>query len=109
MTSFGQDCPADLVQVETVITDGVQDGNGWNPGRTLHIDIYIGGRRFLILAGEAAVAYGSTEPGLLVVADAGIEVKKQAINSASLTLDKTGEKIHEMQQERRKRAAITPR
>jgi hypothetical protein len=99
---FGADCPDGLVQVEFVDTDGERLGAyGYKPGKTAIVELYVGGRRFTILAGTAAQMYGRHESGLIVMSDVSIECKNTAINSTLITLDQVGERIWRAAREKR--------
>jgi len=96
---FGSYCPDDKVQVEVVMTDGKPltsySGrmHGFEPGETAMVEIYVGGRRFIILAGVAARAYGHHEPCIIVQSDVSLETKPVAINSVMVKFDAKGEEI----------------
>lgn len=104
---FGQNCPDDMVQVESVITHSERKPHfdvlaGWKPGQSAHIDLYIGGRRFLILAGQAARDYGHNEPGVYIMSDVGLDVKSVAVNAAFIKYDESGERIWRKHHDERK-------
>jgi hypothetical protein len=94
---FGKDCPEGLVQVETVMTDAEPRAekrwNGWKPGRRATVEIYVSGRRYIVLAGDAAKDYGHTEAGIVVMNECGLQARNVAINSVLVTYDAAGEAI----------------
>jgi hypothetical protein len=100
---YGQDCPSDMVQVEFVSTDGERMSDyGWKPGKSAKVELYVGGRRFIVLAGDAARMYGYHEPCVVVMSDVGLTSAKHAVNTIELRYDEIGERIWANVQAKRK-------
>ncbi len=84
----GKACPEGKVQVEV-------SGDLDVPTESAMIEIYVGGRRFIILAGAAARQWGVNVPGLLIQSDTTLQAVPQASNSVTVTLDRLGESVHQ--------------
>ena len=83
----GKTCPEGKVQVEVNVDLDT-------PTDSALVEIYVGGRRFIILAGGAARQWGLTEPGLLIQTETSVQAVPSAMNSVAVTLDTLGESIH---------------
>lgn len=84
----GKACPEGQVQVE-INADLDQ------PTESAIVEIYVGGRRFVILAGGAARQWGLNEPGLLIQTETTLAAMPRAMNSVAVVLGEIGESIHQ--------------
>jgi hypothetical protein len=110
---YGSDCPEGLVQVESVHPHAEPRPHcdirypGYQPSESATIELYVGGRRFIIMAGGAACAYGYNQQGIVVMSDVELNAKPLAVNSALITFSETGERIWRDVQAKRKADAVT--